>query len=1062
MILARDLLDRVAPLSHSARQRALAMTARDTTPEDLGALLAELHAAGGHPRHVGLSLAAFAGDVDHVVRCLPSIGTPPDEHEQQDRSLTARALVAAVRVGVPAPTVAAVLPALSEHLRHVLHRAIRRRRATDLAEALLPLVRDRFGDVEAAALLAACADATVARLLPGLEHAITGWARLAERHPRAVLGFVAEQPFSRSARHFADAVRAAGPAAPDLALAHVERALDAGVPAKEYRDLRTTLLRHDPTRAVRLFTRFPDLLGWGRCSTAFWRACAAQGADVLAALVRGLRGKHHLAALLAVLPPATCAAFVPDDTESPELLLLLPAAERVERVRALLARATPDDSAHRRLSLTALLPWAEARDALVAATGDPDPDARDNAYELFALAASREPGAFGEVVARFDRLARDRDPVRRRVLTTFGQLPAHTVRAEDAEAWTALLVAAIDAEDSSSATRDAVLELLPRMIGDRVDGALVDAALTVLARLAEVSPDLYVSDLYHPRMAEALPPGLEHRLFEALRPRIEADARRGEHTVLLDLAGELGRRAWVMPALQSMLADATAARDEDAARRATALWLAADPDRVTPLLARDPSAAARPEVLAVVSRRTDLVDEVVAATGDGRPFPLFTGGFHRWTPAQAQSYATALAAAAGDDGALVQERVAAVRVLGLVPGAADLLRPLLDDPDRAVAEAALHGLAAADSPDADAELLARLDGPHALKAARALVRRAALVPPSHLAGLVASLLASDKVGARKTGVRLAAAHRLPGAARLLADQRGWHRDLDVAVVAAAGTLPADEVSWEVLRWALDRRDTADAVLRRAPRRVPPAHRERYARLVLDATRLPDGPTSGEAAGRLRAWSRWLDGGEDLVVDLVVDLSRRSGWWNALLSLAADADALVRVAGRLVALDDVDTDEHDLPVRRRLAALVGRFEHARPTRAASDALVALLAPEHPDLAVDVAVAAVDCADPGAVPDAVRVALRAATTPGLLAEARLKVAKRLGKEYVAHAERGGLVRALLEVDARLAVAVLSTLGTDEIGAPEWRSVLRSLRVDDDPDVRLAARRVFATPR
>ncbi|NVI92833.1 hypothetical protein [Actinomadura sp. BRA 177] len=52
-----------------------------------------------------------------------------------------------------------------------------------LADRLLPDVRARWGDREAAALLPACTTGTVARHLPELEHAVTAWRALAGRHP---------------------------------------------------------------------------------------------------------------------------------------------------------------------------------------------------------------------------------------------------------------------------------------------------------------------------------------------------------------------------------------------------------------------------------------------------------------------------------------------------------------------------------------------------------------------------------------------------------------------------------------------------------------------------------------------------------------------------------------------------------------------------------------------------------------------------------------------------------------------------------------------------------------
>lgn len=68
-------------------------------------------------------------------------------------------------------------------LRRAFYRTLRHARRAALADRLLPGVRARWGDREAAALLPACTGGTVARLLPELEHAVTAWRALADRHP---------------------------------------------------------------------------------------------------------------------------------------------------------------------------------------------------------------------------------------------------------------------------------------------------------------------------------------------------------------------------------------------------------------------------------------------------------------------------------------------------------------------------------------------------------------------------------------------------------------------------------------------------------------------------------------------------------------------------------------------------------------------------------------------------------------------------------------------------------------------------------------------------------------
>ena len=68
-----------------------------------------------------------------------------------------------------------------------------------LADRLLPEVRERWGDREAAALLPACSGPVVAGALPGLAHAVGAWRALGRRHPGPVLD--AAEEMAASAAH---------------------------------------------------------------------------------------------------------------------------------------------------------------------------------------------------------------------------------------------------------------------------------------------------------------------------------------------------------------------------------------------------------------------------------------------------------------------------------------------------------------------------------------------------------------------------------------------------------------------------------------------------------------------------------------------------------------------------------------------------------------------------------------------------------------------------------------------------------------------------------------------
>ncbi|MEU2863103.1 sigma factor, partial [Streptomyces mirabilis] len=97
------------------------------------------------------------------------------------------ALRVADSLQVPDSAYESALDDAPETVRRELLRAIVAGRRTALADRLLPGLRRDWGDAEAARLLPGCAPETVARLLPELFHAVTGWKTLAKRHPGTLL-----------------------------------------------------------------------------------------------------------------------------------------------------------------------------------------------------------------------------------------------------------------------------------------------------------------------------------------------------------------------------------------------------------------------------------------------------------------------------------------------------------------------------------------------------------------------------------------------------------------------------------------------------------------------------------------------------------------------------------------------------------------------------------------------------------------------------------------------------------------------------------------------------------
>lgn len=180
---AESLLNALDPLAHPQRMRELALRVREM--DQLRPVLEALEARGPYERGIAVVAASVGRDDEWIAE---RIADP-------DAFVRGHALRVADSLQVPDFAYESALDDAPEVVRRELLRAIVAGRRTALADRLVDALRREWGDAEAARLLPGCAPETVARLLPELFHAVTGWKALAERHPGALLD-VAERELS--------------------------------------------------------------------------------------------------------------------------------------------------------------------------------------------------------------------------------------------------------------------------------------------------------------------------------------------------------------------------------------------------------------------------------------------------------------------------------------------------------------------------------------------------------------------------------------------------------------------------------------------------------------------------------------------------------------------------------------------------------------------------------------------------------------------------------------------------------------------------------------------------
>ncbi|MFC4069025.1 hypothetical protein [Actinoplanes subglobosus] len=856
-------------------RRVPALLSRLRDEDDPGARLAGLAAGGPTARYLAAVAAGASGHRPIVAGAL----------RDPDPAVRAEAARQALRRGWT--TGGELLADAPPVLRHLVLRLLRKYPGS--GDAVIDLVRERYGDREAAVLLPACSAPVVARLLPALARSTVSWKVLARRHSTAVLDWADATLSAAGSPDWApvlDAVQACAALQPARVLDLLERHTTDPLPLIDLAPLAARF----PSRVVALVaTRVESRSSWQYLPDRVMRHLLALGLDDLVALSR-VAWK-----LLEMLPPDRRVALF--DATRPELpypeqVDLLPEPAREREVRRVLAlpRVAGDEALTR--SWRTHLPAAEALQILDERARDPDAYVRQGAYQAMVAVAGREPAALPRVLDRLRRLRNEREGVRKEVLRTFTVLIPHLTGAV-VPALAAVVDATIEARDLSRPQEDFLGEFAWMVLAGAGDDEVVSRwALDLIAR---VPIPTYVET--------PLRPGQEHLVEAALLKRITADTAE-----LFDLVLLLEKRARALPAVQDLLGRAAdPASPADVRARAVTMWLD-DPRtrsaRAATILRADPTAISLAPVWREVSGfSTDLLDEILFAPAAPLPsvaaaglvpvlaaaglVPVLAaagppGRVRRWTVRQQRAYATALAAVAADPDTDQRVRVAAVKNLARVPVTGrELLGDFLDVPSTPIAEAALGALPWTDRPDeALPILLTHAGGDRARVALPAADRAARFVNPSVLISLLRGVLlappaAPVRVSSRKAAVRILARYGPPESPELLAEvwhAPGAHTDVRATVVTALrGPVPSP-AAWAIFTEAAGSAERAEvaALLACTPQELAEPGRARFAELVVSACASPDRTIAWAAFERLPQWIPWAPQAVDLVVAALAD------------------------------------------------------------------------------------------------------------------------------------------------------------------------------------------------
>jgi hypothetical protein len=614
-------------------------------------------------------------------------------------------------------------------LRPRLLQVIRRTGRQLLAARLIDEQRDRWGDLYAAALLDSTDDATVRRLLPELAYCFSSgqWERLTRRHPQVVLDHATDTlptgsdrdewwqgvGYGVTAALDHDAPRAfalikSAIAPDDLPWPVVKvlgRLIDldpSGVLALLLTPDRASTLPRALTPAVRRrLHRYSNedlaALGrllWdggaaGRGSTSNFGGSGGSGGSGCSGGSGGSADPvgADLSGLLSDLPPSrrtSVFALVTAEVDlgqralSSALLDVLPHATRTDQARRMLALPAIAEELHRRLEITAYLPYDEAFALLEPEITRPEAADRAAVYRAVVQAAgrSRQPETVRGALSWATRVRNDRDPVRQAVLEAAAALPPSVLNDDLVAPLQTLLTDALEARDTSWPSRAALTEVARHAVhqgAQRNQPALLAWGLNAHAAITQNRGTVDVDGIL-----DGLPRGREAAIYEALRPYLESAAERTEFKLVFAVSNAFDRRAWDNDHLQNLLEVALWSNQEFTVGTAASHWLrpkATRAERVGRIIERDLGMAQWDAVWSTIATvRTDLVDVILANPARSRLFatnhaPWRVNGstFRRWLPRQHRQYAEVVATVANDTRLPEWTRAEAILTLGQLP-----------------------------------------------------------------------------------------------------------------------------------------------------------------------------------------------------------------------------------------------------------------------------------------------------------------------------------------------------------------------------------------------------------
>jgi len=523
----------------------------------------------------------------------------------------------------------------------------------------------------------------------------------------------------------------------------------------------------------------------------------------------------------------------------PQLLRVLPRAQRESEGRRHLALPALATRPAERLKYAASLPWEEARQAVEPFLNHPEADLRSEALQALIGAVRFERAQLGELLTLLRGRRHEQDPVRGVLLMSLAELPPGMWKGEHLEDLGQILRDALSAADLSALTASHAQAIVVALLSFHPDWSAGWLVTLVRERGA----------VHLGQLEQWLTDADVRRIAPALAPVLKAWQTREREAQLLSLGQSLGRRLRVFDALMEIFRRML--RDTRSSWTALAILnLIAEYRRselrtlIPPLLREDPSWITQTPVLHFLHRRRqDLLTPFLGqrayrgrfSTGKTRYVLPLRDGFFRWTAAQQAEFAKTLEEITHvkDKMRDIPTVLSAITQLAALPAVEPKrLNELAGDNRLAVQEGAVRALGKLDAGQGVPALLEALGDERSRIAIYALRKALLAMPVAHALQLL-QVMPLEKVTVAKEYVRLLGDMRSVEAFRALQqlDGQKLHRDVRVALLRALWGHLDQEEAWAILDRAAESPDPA---------------------LMTAVVRIPADCLSGEAQRRLIA------------------------------------------------------------------------------------------------------------------------------------------------------------------------------------------------------------------